>query len=118
MHPLMFLPHLYFNTRRITAWLLMLVCAWMGTAGVVNHTEAAARPGHKTASSLGRQVAVTADACAACEWTQGLQGRTLTVCWESFPLFCLTPRRTPAVSQFVARFLCHRPSRAPPSSAG
>ncbi len=108
------------NRRRITAWLLLLVCAWMGTGGVLHHTEAegTARVAQtKAASSLHHSAAAPNDTCAACEWTQGLQGRTLSVCRVPFPLFSLPSRPRPMLPALMARPLRSRPSRAPPISS-
>jgi hypothetical protein len=114
----MFRSHLQMNKmRRITAWLLMLVCVWMGTGGVLNHTddELTGQFVPKAASTLHRQTAAAPqDTCAACEWTQGLLGRTLSVCRVQLPLFHLPPRLHSALPLFLARPLRLRPSRAPP----
>jgi len=114
-------PNIY---RRATAWLLLLVCAWMGTGGVLHHTEAegAARPVSQAAShllpaALHHLAAAPNDTCAACEWTQGLQGRTLAVPHVSFPLFSFTPRLHSALPALLARTPRCRPSRAPPVSS-
>jgi len=107
------------NRRRITAWLLLLVCAWMGTGGILHHTEAesTARPFLKAASSLHHSAAVPNDTCAACEWTQGLQVQTLSVCRVPFPLFSLSSRPRLMLPALMARPLRSRPSRAPPISS-
>ena len=81
------------------AWFLLLVCFWMGSGGVLHHTEeqASARAGSLRPSGLHQPTAaVPTDSCAACEWTQGLQGRTLAVLRVITPLFSLCPH-----SQFV-----------------
>ncbi|MGI4792437.1 MAG: hypothetical protein ACRYFS_26720 [Janthinobacterium lividum] len=107
------------TTRRITAWLLILICAWMGSGGVLNHTESefTAKPTPRTAASLHRQAAVPVDTCAACQWTQGLQGRTLTVFRVQFPLFHRHLRLASALTLVIARSIRHRSSRAPPVSS-
>jgi hypothetical protein len=105
------------KTRRVTAWLLMLVCAWLGTGGVLNHTEEfATPPGHAAASLHGQTAAAPGDACAACEWTQGLQGRTLAVFRLPAPLFLLRLRLPAAAPRLAAHASPYRASRAPPVS--
>ncbi len=103
-------------TRRATAWLLMLVCAWMGTAGVLHHTETLAVAGHGPAGLHRQTAAAPLDTCAACEWTQGLQGRTLSVCRVQVPLFAAYWRRCTVVPSIIALTLPSRASRAPPTS--
>jgi hypothetical protein len=104
--------------QRFTAWLLLLVCAWMGTGGVLHHTEddGMARLLHVSASAVHHSAVVPDDTCAACEWTQGLQGQPLSVCRVEFPLFLLHSRRQSAAARIIARTAIHRPSRAPPVS--
>ena len=105
------------KTPRITAWLVALVCAWMGTGGVLNHTEAEANAQPpRSAASLHRLAAVPTDTCAACEWTQGMLGRTLSVCRIPSPQFYFYPRRHFAAPAALARTHRCRPSRAPPVS--
>lgn len=105
--------------RRATAWLLLLVCAWMGTGGVLHHTEAegSAQPLPKAASSLHHAVAASNDACAACEWTQGLQGLTLAVSPVSLLLCPLPPSLHFSLPTVITPPLRCRPSRAPPVSS-
>ena len=111
-------------SRRATAWLLLLVCAWMGTGGVLHHTEAegASRPVSQVASrllpaALHHLTAVPHDTCAACEWTQGLLGRTLSFSPISFLLSPLPSRPRPALPALIARATPRRSSRAPPASS-
>ena len=97
----------------------MLVCAWMGTGGVLHHTEAegTARAARTQATARLRHAAVVpSDACAACEWTQGLQSRTLSVCQIDFPLLLLSSRQADALFLLTAQTFRHRSSRAPPIS--
>ena len=109
--------------RRATAWLLFLVCAWMGTGGALHHTEgeSALRPASQAAAPLlsaarHHLAPVPSDTCAACEWTQGLLGRTLAVCRVSLPLLSSMPCSItlPALPAYTLR---QRPSRAPPASS-
>jgi len=102
------------KSRRVTAWLLMLVCAWMGTAGVLHHTETLAVPGHGAAGLHRQTAAALVDSCAACEWTQGLQGRTLSVSRVQVPLLAVYARLQTAVPRLSTRTLPRRSSRAPP----
>ncbi len=98
---------------RATAWLLILICSWMGTDGVLHHTEggtsgcAAASVRHATAPA-------PPDTCAACEWTQGMQTGTLTVSHAPSPLFLLQPRLQPVLRRLTRRVLRRRSPRAPP----
>lgn len=103
-------------SRRFTAWLLLLLCAWMGTGGVLHHTEAggSVKRAHGAVSSLRHQSTVPADMCAACEWTQGLQGRTLSACRVPFVLLPLPTRVRISPISVLARTPRLRPSRAPP----
>lgn len=82
-----------------------------GTFGLLrSHSSALHSPG-----SIHRLVAAApADMCAACEWTQGLLGRTVAVCHVQMPLLLLRPRAielTPAPPRRVLRL---RSPRAPP----
>jgi hypothetical protein len=100
------------------AWLLLLVCAWMGTGGVLHHTEeGAAWPSRVSASTVHHAAVVPDDICAACEWTQGLQGRTASVCRVEFPLFLLHPRRQSIAALLIDRAPQSGSSRAPPVSS-
>jgi hypothetical protein len=104
--------------QRFTAWLLLLVCAWMGTGGVLHHTEeGAAWPSRVAASTVHHSTVVPDDTCAACEWTQGLQGQPLSVCRVEVPLFLLHPRRQFAAARIIACTATHCPARAPPVSS-
>ncbi|MDQ2800775.1 MAG: hypothetical protein M3Y13_14185 [Armatimonadota bacterium] len=107
---------------RATAWLLILVCAWMGTGGVLHHTEEESfglLGAHSlvlpSAGSIHRTtIAAPPDMCAACEWTQGLLGGTVAVYHVQTPLLLLRPISldlTPAPTRRVLRL---RSPRAPP----
>lgn len=104
-------------TRRTAAWLLMLVCVWMGTVGVLHHTETFAVASHGLAGMHRQTAAAPGDICAACEWTQGLQGRTLAVCRVQAPLFLSHTRRSIAVPSVITCTLPDRSPRAPPISS-
>lgn len=105
-------------TRRLTFWLLILVCAWMGTGGVLHHTDEETF-GSLRSSSYGsiHRVPPTApvDTCAACEWTQGLVGGSLAVYHVQTPLFLLRPRSLDLTPAPIRRALRRRSSRAPPA---
>ena len=99
------------------AWFLLLVCFWMGSGGVLHHTEAASSGcvGSHGPSGLHRATAAApADTCAACEWTQGLQGRTLSVLRVSVPLFVLHPCSRFVPSAPLRRVARLGMGRAPP----
>lgn len=99
---------------RAMAWLLILICGWMGTDGVLHHTEGGASS--RAASSLhGSTAAAPADACAACQWTQGLQSGALSACQAQAPLFVLQPRPQPVLRRLARRALRRRSPRAPPA---
>lgn len=91
----------------------------MGSGGVLHHTEeqASARAGSLRPSGLHRPaVALLADSCAACEWTQGLQGRTLAVLRVSAPLSSLCPHPQSVPTSPLRRVARLGMGRAPPSS--
>ncbi len=114
----MFFSRPQLKTRRLTAWLILLVCVWMGTGGVLHHTEAegtAQAAQMHTAPSLHPMAAVPSDTCAACEWTQGLQGHTLPILALSFALLSLPLCLNPALPAPIARTPRYCPSRAPPA---
>ena len=98
---------------RATAWLLILICGWMGTDGVLHHTDEGSSP--RAASGLHRPTAATpADACAACEWTQGMQTGFLAVYHVQSPLFVLQPRSQPLLRRLARRATRRSSPRAPP----
>lgn len=100
---------------RATAWLLILICGWMGTEGVLRHTDEGTSP--FSASSLHRAtVATPADSCAACQWTQGMQMGALSVCQVQSPLFVIQPRLQPALRRLARRISRRSSPRAPPVS--
>ena len=98
---------------RATAWLLILVCGWMGTDGVLHHADGGS-PSH--AASLHRATAVApTDTCAACEWTQGMQAGALLVCRVPSPLFALDLCTVPPVRPLLGRVARRSSPRAPPA---
>ena len=98
---------------RATAWLLILICSWMGTEGVLHHSDAGTFP--HAASALHRATAAApADTCAACQWTQGMQTGALTVCQVQSPLFSFQPCLQAIVRPLSRRLLRLRSPRAPP----
>jgi hypothetical protein len=98
---------------RATAWLLILICGWMGTDGVLHHTDEGASP--SAAASLHRATAATpAHSCAACEWTQGMQAGALLVCRVPSPLFALDLCAAPPVRPLLGRVARRSSPRAPP----
>ncbi len=98
---------------RATAWLLILICGWMGTDGALHHTDGVSSS--CAASSLHRLTAAApADNCAACQWTQGMQTGALSVCQVQSPLLTLQPRLQPALRRLARRALRQRSPRAPP----
>lgn len=109
-------PHL---TRRATAWFLLLLCAWMGSGGVLHHTDEGgfAFAGSHSRAGLHHLTSLTPlDTCAACEWTEGLQGKTLAIYHVQSPLFLLRPRLVALASSPIRRVLRLRSPRAPPFS--
>ena len=87
---------------RATAWLLVLICGWMGTDGVLHHTDRGVPP--HAASSLHRATAnAPADSCAACQWTQGMQTGSVSACQVQSPLFALQPRLQPVLRRLARR---------------
>jgi hypothetical protein len=98
---------------RATAWLLILICSWMGTDGVLHHSDAGAFP-HASASVHRAMAAALPDACAACRWTQGMQTGGLAVCRVQSPLFILQPRLQTVLRRLTRRVLHQRSPRAPP----
>lgn len=98
---------------RATAWLLVLICGWMGTDGVLHHTDEGAFP-HASYSLRHLTAAAPADTCAACQWTQGMQTGALLICQVQSPLFVLQPRLQPALRRLARRALRLRSPRAPP----
>ena len=98
---------------RATAWLLILICSWMGTDGVLHHTDGGS-PSHAAASLHRPTAAAPADTCVACEWTQGMQTGTLSVCQVQSPLFALDLCAAPPVRPLLRRALRRRSPRAPP----
>ena len=98
---------------RATAWLLILICGWMGTDGVLHHTDGGSSP--CAAFSVHHATsAVPADTCAACEWTQGMQTGTLSVCCVQSPPFIMQPRPVTAVRRLARRVSRRSSPRAPP----
>jgi len=98
---------------RATAWLLILICCWMGTEGVLHHSDAGAFP--HAASSLHRATAAApADTCVACRWTQGMQTGALFVSQVQSPLFILQPCLQTVLRRLTHRALRQRSPRAPP----
>jgi len=98
---------------RATAWLLILICGWMGTDGVLHHSDAGAFP-HAASSVHRATAAALPDACAACQWTQGMQTGALAVCRVKSPLFILQPRLQPVLRRLVRRIPRRSSPRAPP----
>ena len=97
------------QTRRATAWLLFLLTAWMGTGGVLHHTDEGALcpAGHHSMSGIHRLTAAApADTCAACEWTQGLQCKTLSV------YHLQSPSLLPRLHSPTSRAVCTPPHSA------
>lgn len=98
---------------RATAWLLILICSWMGTDGVLHHTDGVSFS--RAAFSLHRATAAApSDACAACRWTQGMQTGTLSVCCIQTPLVVLQPLTAPPIRRLARRVSRRSPPRAPP----
>ena len=98
---------------RATAWLLILICGWMGTDGVLHHTDEGAYA--RAASGLHRPTAaIPADSCAACEWTQGMQTGSLAVCHVQSPLFVFRPQTQPLLRRLARRPARRSSPRAPP----
>lgn len=99
---------------RATAWLLILICSWMGTDGVLHHTDG--RPSSRAASSVHHATAAAPpDTCAACQWTQGMQTGDFQVCQVQSPLFILQPRSVPSVRRLLRRAPRRSSPRAPPA---
>ena len=111
------LHNLFARLSRTAAWPIAFLCVWMGTGGVLHHTDEG--PDFVSASSraaLGHvTLAAPADDCAACQWTQGLQSGTFSVCRVVLPL-TFAPPYTRRVSRLSARRpLRLRSPRAPPA---
>jgi hypothetical protein len=98
---------------RATAWFLILLCAWMGTDGVLHHTEAGLSS-HGTSHAHHRTVAAPADNCAACEWTQGMQTGTMAVCRVPLPFFAVIPNVLPLIRRITYPVSRRSSPRAPP----
>ena len=100
---------------RATAWLLVLICSWMGTEGVLHHSDVGTFP--HAASTLHRATAAApTDTCAACQWTQAMQTGSLTICQVQSPLFSFQPCLQSVAQPLARRVLRLSSPRAPPSS--
>ena len=98
------------------AWLMAWLCLWMGTGGVLHHTD----NGPNIAAASARVAlshvtpAAPTDDCAACQWTQGVQSGTFIVCRIVLPLCCAAACACPIPVPFVSRPPRLRCPRAPP----
>ncbi|MBV9848894.1 MAG: hypothetical protein JO250_04320, partial [Armatimonadetes bacterium] len=73
---------------RVAAWLLALLCLWMGTGGVLHHTDAPQNPASSSPRAAWGQTTPPApadDGCAACQWTQSVQSGALGICPLALP---------------------------------
>lgn len=106
------------HARRVTAWLLLLICLWMGSGGVLHHTdvESLVRAGTHSPNGVHRPTATAPlDACAACEWTQGLQTGSGSVCQVPPPLDFLSACPDAAPRATLIRAFGSYSPRAPPA---
>jgi hypothetical protein len=99
-----------------TARLMVVLCLWMGTGGILHHTDdLGGMTSLRHRPSVGYATpAAPPDDCAACEWTQGLQTGPSVACSVVVPFESLTPLVSRLPMRFHAPLLLHRSSRAPP----
>jgi len=88
----------------------------MGTVGTTGHTDTLRVGGPASAQADVHHAAkvVLADACVACQWTQGLQSQSLAVFCFAAPLDALALLLVSLAAALVLRVLRCRSPRAPP----
>jgi len=104
---------------RAAAWLLAALCLWMGTGGVLHHTDTgqgvAGSSSPLTTWGQATTAAAPDDGCAACQWTQGLQGGPPAVIHFTLPLSFTAPRACHLPDKLLSRLPLRRSSRGPPA---
>ena len=101
---------------RAAVWLLAMLCLWMGSGGVLHHTDDLGY-----AASLAQRTSIghatppaPPDDCAACEWTQGLQTGLAATISVPLPLNTLIADIPAFLPRLLARPSVFRSPRAPP----
>lgn len=102
--------------HRVTALCVALLCLWMATGGVLHHVHAN-RLAPPTGMGLGHVLpaATVVASCAACEWTEGVQSGSLTVCRLAAPVVFARSRSIAAVVRPRPRLIRLFSLRAPPA---
>jgi len=102
---------------RAVAWPLAALLLWMGTGGVLHHTDAAQDPASSSPRAAWGHATPPApadDGCAACQWTQSVQSGALGVCPLVLPGGLVAPRACRVPDRLLSRTPRLRSPRAPP----